>query len=98
MLRKKDAIATVAVKDLERAKKFYANTLGLEQVDAVGDEAAVFQSGNSKVMVYRSQYAGTNQATALSWTVGDELEGLVRALKSKGVTFEHYDMPEMKLE
>jgi hypothetical protein len=30
--------------------------------------------------------------------VGDELEGVVRELKTKGVNFEHYDMPEMKRE
>ncbi len=33
----------------------------------------------------------------MTWTVGD-VEGVVRALKAKGVTFEHYDMPDMKLE
>ena len=35
----------------------------------------------------------TNQATAATWEVDDELEGVVESLKSKGVTFEHYDMP-----
>jgi hypothetical protein len=48
--------------------------------------------------VYRSQYAGTNRATAVTWLVGDDVEGVVRALKAKGVTFEHYDMPNMKRE
>jgi hypothetical protein len=46
--------------------------------------------------VYRSKYAGTNQATAVTWVVGDEVENVVRALKAKGVKFEHYDMPGMK--
>jgi hypothetical protein len=46
--------------------------------------------------VYRSKYAGTNQATAVTWVVGDEVENVVRALKTKGVKFEHYDMPGMK--
>jgi hypothetical protein len=31
----------------------------------------------------------------VTWAVGDEVESLVRALKSKGVKFEHYDMPGM---
>ena len=57
----------------------------------------VFKSGNSTINVYRSQYAGTNKATAVTWTVGD-VEEVVRALKTKGVKFEHYDMPDMKRE
>ena len=48
--------------------------------------------------VYRSDYAGTNKANAVTWAVGDDVEGVVRALKAKGVVFEHYDMPGMKLE
>jgi len=34
----------------------------------------------------------------VTWTVGDDVEGVARALKSKGVTFEHYDMPGMTRE
>jgi catechol 2,3-dioxygenase-like lactoylglutathione lyase family enzyme len=95
MLGKRDAIANVAVKNLEVAKRFYSETLGLQQVDGQGDEVAVFQSGQSTLNVYRSQFAGTNQATAVTWSVGDELEDIVSKLKAKGVKFEHYDMPQM---
>jgi hypothetical protein len=49
-------------------------------------------------LVYKSQYAGSNKATAATWTVGDEVEGIVRSLKAKGVAFEHYDMPGTTLE
>jgi catechol 2,3-dioxygenase-like lactoylglutathione lyase family enzyme len=95
MLGDKDAVANLAVKDLKTAKKFYEDTLGLKQVGAEGQELIVFKSGNSTINVYRSQYAGTNQATAVTWAVGKELEDVVRALKAKGVTFEHYDLPGM---
>jgi catechol 2,3-dioxygenase-like lactoylglutathione lyase family enzyme len=95
MLIKHDAIPTVAVKDLARAKQFYEGALGLEQIDAEGDEVAVYRSGNSRLNVYRSQYAGTNKATEVTWAV-DDVEGEVRELKSKGIAFEHYDMPGMK--
>jgi catechol 2,3-dioxygenase-like lactoylglutathione lyase family enzyme len=94
MLGNKDAAANLAVKNLETAKKFYADTLGLTQVGAEGQELVVFKSGKSTINVYRSQYAGTNQATAVTWIVGEDVEGVVRALKAKGVTFEHYDVPE----
>ena len=97
MLSKYDAIPTVAVKNLTAAKKFYEGTLGLKQIDAEGEEVVVYQNGNSRLNVYRSQYAGTNKATAVTWPV-DDVEGEVRTLKSKGVTFEHYDMPELKLQ
>jgi catechol 2,3-dioxygenase-like lactoylglutathione lyase family enzyme len=98
MLGNKDAAANIAVKNLETAKKFYEDILGLTQVGAEGQELIVFKSGNSTINVYRSQYAGTNRATAVTWVVGGEMEGVVQQLKSKGVAFEHYDMPEMTRE
>jgi catechol 2,3-dioxygenase-like lactoylglutathione lyase family enzyme len=98
MLGDKDAAANIAVRDLETAKRFYQNTLGLAQVSVEGQEAIVFKSGNSTVIVYRSQYAGTNQATAMTWVVGEDIEEVVQHLKSKGVAFEHYDMPDMTRE
>jgi len=97
MLGKYDAIPTVAVKNLAAAKKFYEGTLGLKQVDAEGDEVIVFKSGNSKLNVYKSKYAGTNQATAVTWDV-DDVDAEVQALKGKGVKFEHYNMPGMTLQ
>ena len=92
MLGDKDAVANIAVKNLETAKKFYEEMLGLTQIDAEGQEVIVFRSGSSTIYVYKSQYAGTNQATALTWVVGKDIEGVVQELKAKGVTFEHYDM------
>ena len=98
MLGDKDAVANIAVKNLEIAKKFYEGTLGLTQIGAEGQEVIVFRSGSSTIYVYKSQYAGTNQATALTWVVGKDIEGVVRKLKDKGVTFEHYDMPDVTRE
>src|SRR5262245_50100189 len=97
MLSKYDAIPTVAVKNLAAAKKFYEGTLGFKQVEAEGDEVVVYQNGDSRLNVYRSQFAGTNKATAVTWAV-DDVESEVRDLKTKGVAFEHYDMPELKLK
>src|SRR5688572_23380767 len=93
MLGTTNAMATVAVKDLDVAKRFYETTLGLEQIGSEGSEAITFKAGDSVVLVYRSQYAGTNEATAVTWTVGEKLEEVVRALKAKGVAFELYDLP-----
>lgn len=98
MLGDKDAAANIAVKNLEVAKKFYRDTLGLTQVGSEGSELIIFRSGNSMINVYRSKYAGTNQATALTWVVGDDVESVVQALKAKGISFEHYDMPDITRE
>ena len=97
MLGNKDAVATLAVKNLAAARKFYEDTLGLKQIDEEGEEVVVYESGGSRINVYRSQFAGTNRATALTWAV-DDVEKEVRSLKAKGVTFEHYDMPGVKQE
>ncbi len=88
MLGNKDAVANIAVRSLETAKKFYEGTLGLKQVDAEGEELIVFRSGNSLLNVYRSKYAGTNKATAVTWVVGDDVEGVVRAQSAPAGTFE----------
>ena len=94
MLGNKKAVANVAVKDLDVATKFYENTLGLTPVHEEKKDLVVFRSGTSEINVYRSAYAGTNKATAVTWTV-DNVKEEVANLKSKGVVFEHYDMPGM---
>jgi catechol 2,3-dioxygenase-like lactoylglutathione lyase family enzyme len=91
MLENRKVAANVAVRNLDTARQFYEGTLGLKQAGAQGKELIAYRSGNSTINVYRSQYAGTNQATALTWAVGDDVEGVVRELKLRGVTFEHYD-------
>lgn len=98
MLADRDAIAMIAVKDLKAAAKFYEEVLGLEKLASPEDEVLVFRSGVSKINVYRSDFAGTNKATTATWEVGDELETIAARLKAKGVVFEHYAMPGLKLE
>jgi catechol 2,3-dioxygenase-like lactoylglutathione lyase family enzyme len=98
MLGEKEAIATVAVKDLAAARKFYEGKLGLTPVDNQGDELVAYRTGKTRLNVYRSEFAATNKATAVTWMVGDGVDTVVRTLKEKGVAFEHYTMPGMKLE
>ena len=94
MLGNTNAASNIAVRDLNAAKKFYEETVGLQPIGGQGDEVIVFRSGNSMINVYRSQYAGTNKATAVTWTL-DDVEGAVQTLKGKGVKFEHYNIPGM---
>lgn len=101
MLANTEVMATIAVRDLAAARAFYGDVLGLQENpvgDAAEGEVLSYLSGSSRLMVYRSEFAGTNQATAATWTVGDEIEEIVAALQAKGVSFVHYDMPGLRLE
>ena len=92
MLGTKNAMATIAVKNLDAAREFYESLLGLEPMP-VEENVLAYRSGGSRVLVYESEYAGTNKATAATWAVGDDIEQVVAGLNEKGVKFEHYDFP-----
>src|SRR5262245_63057620 len=96
MLSDVEAVATIPVKDIEVAKKFYQETLRLKPVSGQPRGVLEFESGHGKVLVYQSQFAGTNKATAATWAVAD-VDREVEELKSRGVAFEHYDMPGMTI-
>ena len=93
MLADKAAMATIAVKDMDAAKNFYGRVLGLKKSKEMDGDVAVYGSGNSAVLIYKSEFAGTNKATSATWDVGDEFDSIVKNLKNESVTFEHYDMP-----
>jgi catechol 2,3-dioxygenase-like lactoylglutathione lyase family enzyme len=95
MLGKADAMPMIAVKDLDRARKFYEDTLGLKTDEDWGGEGVTLKSGDTLVNVYRSQFAGTNKATALTFEVGD-IDKEISELKDKGIFFEHYDLPGLE--
>ncbi len=90
MLGKADATPMLAVKDLDRARQFYEENLSLKEIDDFG-EGFMLKSGDTQFSVYRSEFAGTNKATALTFDV-DDIEDEVRSLKEKGISFEHYDL------
>ena len=97
MLGDNEVMATIAVKNLKSARKFYEDKLGFKVVHTEGDQAVTFKSGKSQLLVYQSQFAGTNKATTATWMVKD-VEGLVKELKTKGISFEHYNMPGVTLK
>ena len=97
MLGTHEATATIAVKDLKRARQFYEGKLGLTPRETEEQEVVLYNTGRSGLLVYKSDYAGTNKATAATWTV-DQVDDLVRDLKGKGVRFERYDFPNCKHE
>lgn len=100
MLGNKDAVATAAVKDIEAARRFYEDKLGLKPVEADEDHGVItYKTGGSSLLVYVSEFAGTNQATTVTWSVGGDFDDIVQSLQSKGVAFERYDgMPGVTRE
>jgi catechol 2,3-dioxygenase-like lactoylglutathione lyase family enzyme len=97
MLGSIEALATLAVVDIDRAKRFYEGKLGLKAVPGPEPGVLVLKTGATKMIVYSSEYAGTNRATAATWTVKD-VDATVKELKGRGITFEHYDFPGVKLQ
>ena len=97
MLSEGKVLATIAVSDIAASKAFYGETLGLNQVEENPAGVTYECGGASRLFVYQSGTAGTNQATCATWNVAD-VEGAVSELKAKGVAFEHYDMPGATLQ
>lgn len=92
MLGNKNAMATVAVKDYATARRFYEEKLGLKPLNAAEDHGVVtYETGDASMLVYTSEFAGTNKATTVTWNVGGDFDEILRSLRSKGVSFEHYD-------
>lgn len=99
MLNNISVTPTLPVKDIQRSKEFYERKLGLSPSPEGNNEYVQhYRSANGEIEVYQSQYAGSNQATALTWNVGKNINQEVQNLRDKGILFEHYDFPESKLE
>ncbi|WP_324274152.1 VOC family protein [Blastococcus brunescens] len=85
--------ANIPASDLDRARDFYSDKLGLTPRREFGGEALAYETaGGTRFNVYRTAYAGKAEHTIAQWHVAD-VESEVRALKAKGVEFEIYDMP-----
>jgi predicted enzyme related to lactoylglutathione lyase len=97
MLSESEIYAVLPASDLGRARSFYSEKLGLEPTEERGEGLIYQTKGGAKILLYETQFAGTAQNTAMSWTV-DDLDGEMADLRSKGVTFEDYDFPGLKTE
>ncbi len=79
--------------DMDRAKAWYASILELEPSRITENGDAWYEIEGTRMLLYASQFAGTNQATAAGLEVED-LEATVTALKARGAIFEDYDFGE----
>jgi predicted enzyme related to lactoylglutathione lyase len=84
--------ANIPAADLQRARSFYADTFGLQPMREMEGMLVYRTDGGSMFSIYQTDFAGTAGHTLAQWHVAD-LEGEVRALQDKGLTFEEYDLP-----
>jgi catechol 2,3-dioxygenase-like lactoylglutathione lyase family enzyme len=82
----------LAASDLDRARAWYSEVLGLEPTDPDATEL-VYHAGGTTFGIYPSDNAGTNKATSARLIVGD-FDSVRAELLAKGVVFEDYDLGE----
>ena len=92
MLNDSKVTANIPAADLDRARRFYADKLGLTPVQE-GDGGLIYTTaGGTTFFLYLTEYAGQAGHTIAQFHVAD-IAAEVGALKDSGITFEHYDMP-----
>jgi catechol 2,3-dioxygenase-like lactoylglutathione lyase family enzyme len=96
MFANRTVTAMVPARDLEAAKRWYRDKLGLEPVEPMNEGGAAYGlAEGTRFFLYASQFAGTAQHTVISFDSRDLLADM-KALRAKGVTFEEYDLPGLK--
>lgn len=95
MITEHPAYATIPASDMDRAKAWYRDKLGL--VPFMEDEAGcMYKVGNgSNFLLYPTPNAGKAPNTLLSFST-DDLEADMEDMRSHGIQFEEYDLPGLK--
>jgi catechol 2,3-dioxygenase-like lactoylglutathione lyase family enzyme len=95
MLSRADVTAILPVKELERARDFYVNRLGL-QAEGLAPDGKFILRVNATRLALMPKPGGTKaEHTALSFRV-DNIAAEIQALKARGVSFHDYDLPGFK--
>jgi catechol 2,3-dioxygenase-like lactoylglutathione lyase family enzyme len=97
MLGKAAVHPTLPAVDINRARNFYENKLGLRVVKTDPSQGIVFEAGECTTLYVYKRGATKADHTVVSFTVED-VEAQVSELKEKGIVFEEYDIPEMGLK
>lgn len=93
MIADSQTYTMLPVADLERARKFYRDVLGIEE-HLVTEGGVMYRSGGSQFFVFPSRFRASGH-TQMSWVVADIKEE-VAALKTKGIEFDEFDLPGIK--
>src|SRR5262245_14267449 len=97
MLKNGRIVPYIPVGDVARARSFYEGKLGLTPKELYAGGVIYECGGGSWVFMYPSAGAGTSKASTAFWSVED-VAAEVAELKQKGVVFEEYDIPGIKME
>ena len=98
MLDQSAVEANIPAADLDRARAYYSDKLGMTPVAEYGGEALRYQTaGGTFFNVYKTEYAGQAGHTIAQWHVSDVGQE-VADLRAKGVVFETYDLPGVEWE
>ncbi len=90
--------AVLPATDIERAKRFYGETLGLPSAGATPDGGAIYEcAGGTRLAVYPSATPSDGRFTQGGWEV-DDIETEAADLRARGIAFEEYDLPGLKTE
>jgi predicted enzyme related to lactoylglutathione lyase len=92
MLTSASVTANIPAADLDRARSFYADKLGLTPSGEMYDTLIYRTDGGTTFSVYKTEFAGQAGHTIAQWHV-DDVVAEARALQEKGVALETYDMP-----
>ncbi|HMH43496.1 MAG TPA: VOC family protein [Pyrinomonadaceae bacterium] len=88
MLETSKAFSSFSVNDLEKAKQFYGQTLGLEVTES--PEGLELHPGQQSIFIYPKPNHEPATFTVLNFQV-NSIEATVDELRQKGVSFEHYE-------
>ena len=94
MLHDGEVATRLPARDLERAKAFYSDKLGLEPIEE-RPGGARYRCGNSYFALFQSAGGASGTHTQMGWEVKD-IEATVAELRRRGVVFEEYDLPGFK--
>jgi catechol 2,3-dioxygenase-like lactoylglutathione lyase family enzyme len=86
--------AALPASDLERARSFYAEQLGLTPETELPD-GLFYRCAGTRFLLYPSQGAASGTHTQMTWHT-DDIDAEVSALKSRGVVFDEIDTPQLK--
>jgi len=90
MFKDTKAVSSFSVNDLQKAKKFYSETLGLDVTEGSMGILNINLAGGGKIFVYPKPNHTPATFTVLNFPVAD-VEKTVDELTALGITFEHYD-------
>lgn len=89
--------AMLPAQDLDRARSFYADKLGLKPMAEQEGDAMYELAGGTRFGLFKTMGAPSGDHTQIGFEVED-FDSVIESLRANGVTFEDYDFPGLKTE